>query len=91
MGPQFELVKEPSQVPKPEFRRRQHVISAPHWKQLKKRAEGYGITSTVALLSAFSEVLTLWSRKAHFALNLTLFNRLPIHPEVGEVIGDFTS
>ncbi|WP_379139885.1 amino acid adenylation domain-containing protein [Paenibacillus sp. sgz500992] len=91
MGPQFELVKEPSQVLKPEFRRRQHVISAPHWKQLKKRAEGYGITSTVALLSAFSEVLTLWSRKAHFALNLTLFNRLPIHPEVGEVIGDFTS
>ncbi|GGF69385.1 hypothetical protein GCM10010912_13110 [Paenibacillus albidus] len=91
MGPQFELVKEPSQVLKPEFRRRQHVLSAPDWKQLKKRAEGYGITSTVALMSAFAEVLTLWSRKAHFALNLTLFNRLPIHPEVGEVIGDFTS
>ncbi|ASA21625.1 non-ribosomal peptide synthetase [Paenibacillus donghaensis] len=91
MGPQFELVKEPAQVLKPEFRRRQHVLSATQWKQIKKRAEGYGITSTVTLLSAFAEVLTLWSRKAHFALNLTLFNRLPIHPEVGEVIGDFTS
>jgi pyochelin synthetase len=91
MGPQFELVKDPAHVLEPEFRRRTHILRKPQWQQLKKRADEFGITSTVTLLSAFAEVLTLWSRKAHFCLNLTLFNRLPIHPEVNEIIGDFTS
>ena len=26
-----------------------------------------------------------------FTLNLTLFNRLPLHPQVNELVGDFTS
>jgi len=28
------------------------------------------------LLSAFAEVLSTWSKTAHYTLNLTLFNRL---------------
>lgn len=91
MGPQFELVKDPIHISKPEFKRRKHVLSKTKWQQLKKNADRFGITSTVALLSAFVEVLTLWSKKPHFSLNLTLFNRLPLHPEVNEIIGDFTS
>lgn len=91
MGPQLELVKDPAQIEKPEFRRRRHTLTQAHWQQLKKRAEGHGITPTVILLSAFAEIITTWSRKSHFSLNLTLFNRLPLHPEVTEVIGDFTS
>lgn len=90
-GPQFELVKDPALVDKPEFRRRRHTLSQDHWTRLKKKAEGHGLTPTVILLSAFAEILTTWSRKPHFSLNLTLFNRLPLHPEVTKVIGDFTS
>ena len=30
-------------------------------------------------------------QKAHFTLNLTLFNRLPLHPAVDAIVGDFTS
>ncbi|MBE9913480.1 amino acid adenylation domain-containing protein [Paenibacillus donghaensis] len=91
MGPQLELVKDPALIEKPEFRRRRHTLSRTNWQQLKKKAEGHGITPTVILLSAFAEIITVWSRKSHFSLNLTLFNRLPLHPEVTEVIGDFTS
>ena len=91
VGPQFELLKDPSQVNKPEFIRRQHTLSRTQWGSLKRRAQAYGVTPTIVLLSAFAEVITLWSRGAHFSLNLTLFNRLPLHPQVNKVIGDFTS
>jgi non-ribosomal peptide synthetase component F len=35
--------------------------------------------------------LTVWSKSPRFTLNLTLFNRLALHPQVDEIIGDFTS
>ncbi|MBL4673054.1 MAG: amino acid adenylation domain-containing protein, partial [Arenicella sp.] len=46
---------------------------------------------TVLLLCAYSQVLATWSSSKHFALNLTLFNRLPLHEEVQQLVGDFTS
>ena len=39
---------------------------------------------------AFSEVLRCWNSEKNFCLNLTLFNRLPLHPQIDEVVGDFT-
>ncbi|HEX8108396.1 MAG TPA: amino acid adenylation domain-containing protein, partial [Kofleriaceae bacterium] len=43
------------------------------------------------LLAAFSEVLATWSKSSRFTLNVTLFNRLPLHPQVNDIVGDFTS
>ena len=36
-------------------------------------------------------MLAIWSKNPHFAINLTLFNRLPFHPQVHDIVGDFTS
>ncbi|CAF4314321.1 unnamed protein product, partial [Adineta steineri] len=36
-------------------------------------------------------VLGKWSENKHFALNLPVFNRLPIHPQVNQIVGDFTT
>ena len=33
----------------------------------------------------------MWSKTPRFTINLTLFNRLPLHPQVNDIIGDFTS
>src|SRR6476619_2352347 len=49
------------------------------------------VSPTVLVLSVFGEVLGAWSKSPRFALNLTLFNRLPLHPEVDAIVGDFTS
>ena len=43
------------------------------------------------LLAAFADVLKVWSKSPRFTLNLTLFNRLPLHPQVNDIVGDFTS
>ncbi|MDJ0795565.1 MAG: amino acid adenylation domain-containing protein [Calothrix sp. MO_167.B12] len=61
------------------------------WQRLKTRASQAGLTPSGILLAAYSEVLTTWSRIAHFSLNVTLFNRLPVHPQINEILGDFTS
>ncbi|MEM9292780.1 MAG: amino acid adenylation domain-containing protein [Acidobacteriota bacterium] len=73
------------------FVRHKAILSAERWGRLKARAATTGLTPSGLLLAAFSEVLALWSRARPMTLNLTLFNRLPLHPQVNEVIGDFTS
>jgi amino acid adenylation domain-containing protein len=49
------------------------------------------MTASGVLLAAYAEVLSLWSRRQHFTINLTLFNRLSLHEDVERVVGDFTS
>jgi amino acid adenylation domain-containing protein len=76
---------------RPRFRRISGVLSADAWRRLKDRAALENVTHAGILLTAFSETLAIWSKKPRFTLNLTLFNRLPLHPKVNEIIGDFTS
>ncbi|TKT78137.1 non-ribosomal peptide synthetase [Aquamicrobium sp. LC103] len=90
-SPELPLAKAPSQIATPHFRRRSATLSAKDWAQFKERASEAGLTPTSAVLAAFSEVLARWSRKSHFTLNLTLFSREPVHPDVGSIVGDFTA
>ena len=89
--PELPLARDPSQIEKPRFERRTHKLLPLQWQRLKDLAQSYQVTPTVLLLSCFGEILNRWVQSPHFALNLTLFNRLPFHPEVGALIGDFTS
>lgn len=43
------------------------------------------------MMAAFGEVLAAWSGETRFALNIPGMNRLPLHPEVEKVIGEFAS
>ena len=90
-APELPLARAPESVERPRFLRRSASLAAPAWKRLKQRAAPCGLTSSALILAAFSEVLATWSRNPRFTLNLTLFNRLPIHPEVDSIVGDFTS
>jgi natural product biosynthesis luciferase-like monooxygenase protein/amino acid adenylation domain-containing protein len=90
-GPKLPLAKDPSRVERPTFKRRQQTLNQHQWQTLKHKAQKAGITPSVLLLTAYAETLGLWCREPHFCLNLTLFHRLPLHPEVNQIIGDFTS
>lgn len=50
-----------------------------------------GITPTVFFLTVFSDCLRRWSYNKNFALNLTQFERTFQHPEINELVGDFTN
>lgn len=75
----------------PFFSRKSTLLEKEVWTKLKAVAGQQGLTSSALLLAAFAEVLALWSKKKHFVITLTLFNRQPLHEQVNELIGDFTS
>lgn len=91
LAPGLPLAKDPEQVDKPVFNRRRFMLSGEQWTSLKELAATLNVTPTVLLVSAFSEIIILWSKQPRFSLNLTLFNRLAMHEQVNDIIGDFTS
>ncbi len=90
-GPELPLARHPAQIRRPRFVRRAHRLDAAGWASLKARAARFGLTPSGALLAAFAEALARWSKSPRFTLTLTLFRRLPMHPQVDQLIGDFTS
>lgn len=76
---------------KHEFTRRRMRLGAEAWARLSATAQSYAITPSNLMLAAFAEVLDRWSKTSHYALNLTLFNRLPLHEDVMALVGDFTT
>ena len=90
-APELPLALQPRLLTHVEFKRRMATVPAPAWQRLKEQARRFGATPTVLLLAAFSETLRAWSKSPDFTLNLTLFNRLPVHEEVASLLGDFTT
>jgi yersiniabactin nonribosomal peptide synthetase len=90
-APELPLAQRPETLERPRFSRRAATLSAPEWQALKARATACGLTPSGVLLAAFAEVLALWSRTPRFTLNLTLFQRPAVHPDIERIVGDFTS
>ena len=90
-APELPLATPPASIARPRFVRRSHELDRESWNRLKKTASSTDVTPSGLLLSVFAEVLARWSRSPRFTLNLTLFSRLPLHPQVNSLIGDFTS
>lgn len=67
------------------------VLEAPVWEGFKARIRRNGLTPSGLLVAAYAETLARWSAGPRFTLNLTLFNRLPLHDQVNDVVGDFSS
>ena len=61
------------------------------WNLFDNHAKKIGCTATAAVITAYALCLGTWSQAKNFCINLTLLNRLPISPEVYDVVGDFTS
>jgi amino acid adenylation domain-containing protein len=88
--PELPVSRSVGQTSQGRFSRRSGRMESASWSVLKQRAAEINISASGLLLAAYAEVLALWSRSPRFTLNLTLYNRLPIHPQVGEVVGDFS-
>ncbi len=90
-APDLPLAKNPTTIKKHQCQRFKGELDHQTWQQLKQRAKQFGMTGSGVLLAAFSEVLTRWCKSPKFTLNLALFNRLPFHPDIHNILGDFTS
>ncbi|MFD3685072.1 amino acid adenylation domain-containing protein [Nocardiopsis sp. NPDC058631] len=90
-APALPLVADPSTVEHPRFTRRRRPLRAEPWKAITDKARAHGLTPSVVLLTCYAEVLSAWSDQPEVAVNLTLFNRQPVHPHIDLIMGDFTS
>ncbi|MEU6665611.1 amino acid adenylation domain-containing protein [Streptomyces sp. NPDC046727] len=90
-APALPLAKDPSTVVHPRFTRREARIGPERWQAVTDQARAHGLTPSGLLLTAFADVLGRWSARPDLTLNLTLFDRRDVHPDIGNVLGDFTS
>ncbi|MBE6051736.1 MAG: amino acid adenylation domain-containing protein [Clostridium sp.] len=90
-APKLPLINSTKDIKTPIFKRVQGTLSKEKWEELKRKAGRFSITPSIIFLSVYFEVLSLWSKEKKFTVDLTLFNRLPLHKDVEKIIGDFTS
>ena len=75
----------------PRFARRREVLNPACWAAIKREARAHDLSAAGLLCAAYAEVLANWAKEPRFCVNVTLAQRLPLHPDVGRIVGDFTS
>ncbi|MEE1760799.1 amino acid adenylation domain-containing protein [Streptomyces sp. SP18BB07] len=75
----------------PRFRRLTTTLDDRVWQSLKTRAAEQGSTPANAVLAAYVETIGRWSGTPRFCVGLPVLHRLPLHPRVDRLLGDFTS
>jgi mycobactin phenyloxazoline synthetase len=71
--------------------RRHFMLSELEHVALTEASCQRGVTPAMAMATAFAEALGAWSAQPRFLLNVPLFDREPVHPDVGKLLGDFSS
>lgn len=90
-APSLPLALDPERIETPIFERRAINLPRESWETIKRFSAQQDITPTALVLGCFAKVINQWAEQPNFALNLTLFNRQPFHPEVEHIVGDFTA
>ena len=90
-GPLLPLACDPACLRPPRFERQSFAFDERQWKAFQGQCNRHGQSPNVVILAAFGETLKRWSKNQELTVNVTTFNRLPLHPQVNQVIGDFGS
>ncbi|AZS50292.1 hypothetical protein DM558_05665 [Entomomonas moraniae] len=91
LAPQLPIAQQPEQLTQVIFKRRSHRLANEQWLLLKAKARQYQLTPSVILLTAYATILAQWSANQSLAINLTLFDRPNVHPDINQIAGDFTT
>jgi amino acid adenylation domain-containing protein len=89
-APALPLAVQGAQLVRPEFTNRYARLPRPEWAVVRQAARKRGLTPSAVVMTAFADVMRRWSRQPDFTLNLTLFNRQAEHPQLDQLVGDFT-
>lgn len=89
--PDLNLIKDPNDVHEQKTTRAEARLSATAWTNFKKLAQANDCTASSALMSAYADILSMWSNAAQFTMSMTVFHRPPWHPQIERILGDFTN
>ncbi|XXY48838.1 amino acid adenylation domain-containing protein [Sorangium sp. So ce269] len=90
-APDLPLARKPRDVTPPRFVRHKGRLDRSAWESLKNLAKSSRLTPSAVVLAAFAQVLGKWSARPELSLTLTSFERPPLHKDVSEIVGDFTT
>uniref|UniRef100_UPI003BAC64F2 amino acid adenylation domain-containing protein n=1 Tax=Stappia sp. TaxID=1870903 RepID=UPI003BAC64F2 len=90
-APSLPLQRKPEELTPPRFARLAGTFSHDEWAAFRANAAAAGLSPNAALLSAYAASLRSGGGGDRFSLNLTLFRRDLIHPQIDLLVGDFTS
>ncbi|MGW6377082.1 amino acid adenylation domain-containing protein [Rhodococcus sp. NPDC055112] len=90
-APALPLAVDPAMLHAPRFERRVRRIDTEQWRAIGASARAHGVTTATTLLTCYAEVLGVWSGQRDLTVNLTVFDRSDVHPDINRVVGDFTS
>ncbi len=90
-APDLPIVKQPDQIKNQHFSRCIKRIPKIEWEKAQALIQKKMMSPTGFLAFLFSEILYLYSNSSQFSINLTLFDRPPLHDQINDIVGDFTS
>lgn len=90
IAPQLPTARSMAEIARPNFSRKNVRIDSRVWDRFQKNASVSAVTASSALIAAYGEILSRWSSQSHFGINMTVLNRLSLHPNVTNLVGDFT-
>ncbi len=90
-APELPLAIDPGRIETPRFGRAETAIGRADWDRIGARARECELTPSAVLLAAYAEVLGAWCTRQDLTLVLTTFQRNALHPDVDNIIGEFTS
>jgi amino acid adenylation domain-containing protein len=90
-APQLPLRVPLGTITSPTFLRSQAALDANTWNKVQAEAQTHNLTGASVLIAVYAEVLAQWSGEEHFLINLPIANRPPVHPDINEIVGNFTS
>ena len=61
------------------------------WPTLKERAKAHGVSTHAVLLTAYMEALASGHEAQPFSVVVPGWRRYPVHPDVAQVVVDFTT
>ncbi|MGH3870231.1 MAG: amino acid adenylation domain-containing protein [Pseudonocardiaceae bacterium] len=70
--------------------RRYFMLPAHARAALTSASRRRGLTPAMVVATAFAEVVGAWSVAPRFLLNVPLFTREQLHPDIDQLVGDFT-
>ncbi|MEU3172928.1 amino acid adenylation domain-containing protein [Streptomyces sp. NPDC007000] len=92
--PTLPLLPEPADTAegsRPRFSRLQLRLPADDLAALREVAAAHGATLSALLMAVFAETLGRFTNSSTFLLNTTIYNRPDVHPQINQIVGDFTS
>ena len=90
-APELPLAQNPSNLKNPRFVSLKYKLESKTVQRLTNRAAKASLTLAGTLLAVYAEVMGRWSKTKRFTINVPRFNRLPLHPQVNDIMGELVS